>query len=198
MGKVVGGIAVYSKPLPSESYRYALPGHYPWPKGLFLLDRCFILSRFPLQKGKELVIINTHNEAFDEGGMRDLQMRLLRKTMIEEYEKGNFVVAGGDWNLNPAGYQERGFASGDTARIVKPVIDPRFFPLGWNWVFDPEVPTNRDVSKVYSRGISPTTIIDYFITSPNIMVLEIYTPDLEFKWSDHQPVGIKFRLIEQG
>jgi endonuclease/exonuclease/phosphatase family metal-dependent hydrolase len=198
MGKVMGGIAFFSKLYPAEVFRYSLPGKYPWPKGLFLLDRCFILLRYPLEDGRDLVFINTHNEAFDSGGMRDQQMRLLRQTMVEEYRKGNYVVAGGDWNINPSGYQEFTLKTGDRTRTIQPVIDPRFFPLGWSWVFDPYVPTNRDVSQVYKRGHTPTTIIDYFITSPNIQVMNIQTIDLEFKCSDHQPVIMKFRLSEQG
>jgi hypothetical protein len=52
----------------------------------------------PLQTAerKELVLINTHNEAFDPGDIRRAQMDYLRTFMIDEYSKGNYVIAGGD------------------------------------------------------------------------------------------------------
>ena len=70
-----------------------------------MLDRCFVVSRFNLSNGKDLVLMNTHNSAYDAGGkLRDAEMPIIRDLMIEEYEKGNYVVAGGDWNQNPPGY----------------------------------------------------------------------------------------------
>jgi endonuclease/exonuclease/phosphatase family metal-dependent hydrolase len=195
MGKVKSGIAVFSKYMPVECYRGALLGKYQWPKQLFMLDRCFIFCRFRLEQGKDLVIINTHNEAFDAGDMRDLQMKHLRGIMEEEYEMGNFVVAGGDWNMNPAWYREGPFTTGDIARTVPPEFDDDFFPPGWHWVFDPNIPTNRNVDQGYLRGKTPSTIIDYFIVSPNVDVVEVLTQDLMFKWSDHHPVTMKFRCM---
>lgn len=68
MGKVVSGIAVYSKYNPVSSIRYSLSGDIGFPTQLFYLDRCFMANRFKVENSKELVLINTHNEAFDEGG----------------------------------------------------------------------------------------------------------------------------------
>jgi endonuclease/exonuclease/phosphatase family metal-dependent hydrolase len=194
MGKVNGGIAMFSRFFPEESYREALPGQYSWPVRLFMLDRCFIFSRFRMDNDNELVIINTHNEAFDTGDMRKRQMEHLRSIMLEEYRKGNYVVAGGDWNINPPGYNESTFKTGDAGRTVQPQTDPEFFPEGWKWTFDPSAPTNRSVDQPYVRGRTPATIIDYFIISPNVNIVAVNTIDLQFIWSDHQPVMLKFTL----
>lgn len=194
MGKVNSGIAIFSKYIHTGSCRVSLPGHYAWPMRLFMLDRCFIMSRYPLPGGKELVIINTHNEAFDAGEMRNQQMNHLRSVMVEEYHKGNWVIAGGDWNMNPAGYDAEKVSSGDITRYVMPELETGFFPGGWSWAFDTHTPTNRDVSQPYKRGTTPATIIDYFITSPNVDILDVETFDLGFRWSDHQPVLMRCRL----
>ena len=98
MGKVVSGITTFSRFLPSSSVRYSFPGEYGFPKQLFMLDRCFLVNRYPLENGKELLIINTHNEAFDPGEIRRTQMAYLKEFLLAEYEKGNFIIAGGDWN----------------------------------------------------------------------------------------------------
>jgi endonuclease/exonuclease/phosphatase family metal-dependent hydrolase len=198
MGRVKSGLLCFSAFHSVEYTRYAFPGGYDWPVRLFMLDRCFLLSRLPLPGGKDLVMINTHNEAFDDGSQREQQMAVLKNLMLEEYAKGNFVITGGDWNQNPVGYQStdipRIFSAGDQARSIKPAIEPDFFPEGWKWVFDPNNPSNRDVIASYKRGETRTTIIDFFVVSPNVKVKSINTVDLGFAWSDHQPVKMVFRI----
>jgi endonuclease/exonuclease/phosphatase family metal-dependent hydrolase len=204
MGKVKSGLVSFSAYNTFENERYAFPTGYAWPVGLFQLDRCFLLSRIKLPSGKDLVLINTHNEAFDDGSQRKTQVAVLKQLMISEYEKGNYVVAGGDWNQNPVGFGDLGiggledlrigrFSNLDVGRVIEPAIEPDFFPQGWQWVFDPAVPSNRDVIAPYERGKTKTTIIDFFVVSPNITVLNIKTDDLAFAWSDHQPVRMDFK-----
>jgi endonuclease/exonuclease/phosphatase family metal-dependent hydrolase len=192
MGRVKSGLVSFSSFHTIENIRYAFPGGYSWPVRLFQLDRCFLLSRLSIPGGKELVLINTHNEAFDDGSQRNQQMAVLKELMLREYEKGNFVITGGDWNLNPVGYRPGTFVDGDISRKIEPAIDADFLPVGWKWIFDPEIPSNRDVDVIYTRGKTPTTIIDFFVVSPNISVEKIKTEDLGFQWCDHQPVIMKF------
>jgi endonuclease/exonuclease/phosphatase family metal-dependent hydrolase len=194
LGKVKSGLVNFSSFHTLENTRYPFPGGYDWPVRLFMLDRCFLLSRLALPGGKELILINTHNEAFDDGSQRNQQIAVLKELMLTEYEKGNFVITGGDWNLNPVGYKAGTFGTGDIGRTIEPGIVADFFPDGWKWVFDPETPTNRDVDQFYRRGETPTTIIDFFVVSPNISVEKISTQDLGFEWCDHQPVRMTFRI----
>jgi hypothetical protein len=39
-----------------------------------------------------------------------------------------------------------------------------------------------------------TAVIDGFLVSPNVTVLEVRTADLGFRFSDHQPVTVRLRL----
>jgi endonuclease/exonuclease/phosphatase family metal-dependent hydrolase len=197
MGKVNSGLVSFSRFHTEDNTRYAFLTSYPWPTQLVMLDRCFLLSRIHLTNGKDLVLINTHNEAFDDGSQRKEQLAVLRKIMLEEYSKGNFVVTGGDWNQNPVGFGDLAigrFSTSDIRRVIEPAIEADFFPEGWQWVFDPNIPSNRDVLGPYERGKTKTTIIDFFVVSPNVKVLDIRTDDLQFQWSDHQPVRMKFKL----
>jgi endonuclease/exonuclease/phosphatase family metal-dependent hydrolase len=207
MGKVKSGLVSLSAWHTEENTRYPFPGGYSWPVRLFQLERCFLLSRLSLPGGKELVLINTHNEAFDNGSQRKQQIAVLKDLMLAEYKKGNYVVTGGDWNMNPVGFlptnlpgvfrpgnNELLFRSGDIRREIEPRFEPDFFPADWKWVFDPEMPSNRDVDQTYTRGKTPTTIIDFFVVSPNISVEKISTQDLGFAWSDHQPVIMEFKI----
>jgi len=198
MGKVKAGMATFSKLMASESFRFAFEGNYSWPKNLFMLDRCFILNRYELSNGLELVVINTHNSAFDDGNLREAQMQKLKEVMIEEYEKGNFVVAGGDWNLNPSGWSHIEVIPGFYVDYTGPKIAKDFFPEGWIWAYDKSLPTNRDLIESYFKGRTSTTLIDFFILSPNVALESVETINLGFENSDHHPVIMEIALKDFG
>ncbi len=195
MGKTHSGIASYSKYQPFEVNRHAFEGNYSWPKGLFLLDRCFMVQKFYTSNGKELFIINTHNSAYDDGTLRLRQMKLMREFLLAEYDKGNYVIVGGDWNQNPP-------KKGESAKIHKDEhltrirIAENFMPEGWNWVYCENIPTNRMINKAYNPETTITTTIDFFLISPNIQKIELKNIDLAFKHSDHQPVVFSFGFID--
>jgi len=194
MGKVCSGLATFSKFPPSVSERYGFMSNYPWPMRLFQLKRCVLLSRFALGHCKELVVFNIHNSAFDDAAaMREEQMQGIRKWMEDEYNAGNYVVAGGDWNQSPPGTDTAYLTSDYLMRPVRP-LDRHFFPEGWTFTFDPSCPTNRNVGKPFIKGVTPTTLIDFFICSPNLEVAAVKTCDLVFACSDHHPVLIQVRL----
>ena len=191
MGKVLAGMMTFSAFEPVASVRVGFSVNYEWPTRIFNLKRCFILQRFPAQNGKELVLINTHNSAFDKGNMRQAQLETLRQTALEEFDKGNWVIIGGDWNMNPPGFEPNKISSGDkTFTIDVGKIPGSFMPEGWKWVFDPEKPTNREVVASYEKGNTPTTIIDFFLLSPNVQVIEVSARYQSFASSDHHPAHL--------
>jgi endonuclease/exonuclease/phosphatase family metal-dependent hydrolase len=191
MGAVTSGLFSLSRFQASESIRYALPGRYAWPKRLFTLQRCLLLLRFPLVDGRELLLINLHNEAFDkDGSQRKAQFDFLIKLVNREYEKGNYVIAGGDWNLNPPGWEAGMLQNGDRGEPILPPLNASGLE-GWQWAFDPGIPTNRFLDQAYQQGNTATTLIDFFLLSPNIELLEAETYDLSFRHSDHHPLRVK-------
>jgi endonuclease/exonuclease/phosphatase family metal-dependent hydrolase len=194
MGKVKSGLTSFSIYKPANTVRYAFDANFSWPKSIFFLDRCFLLNRYELDRNEELVVINVHNSAFDtENKLKSKEIDLIKKIILEEYNKGNFVIIGGDWNQNPPGF-DSSVIKGYTARNIAPSINENILPQGWQWVFQSSVPTNRDVDKAYNNGTTKTSIIDFFLLSPNIELLENKTIDNGFEYSDHQPVYIKIRL----
>ncbi len=194
MGKVLSGLATFSKYTLSDANMYAFSGNYSWPKKLFMPDRCFSVASFALPSGKKLHVLNIHNSAFDDGRLRREQVATIFRMMNDLYRHGDYVVAGGDWNVNPPGFNDEYFASGDPAFRVD--LDDGVFDEyhGWQFAYDPAIPTNRDVSSAYHRGSTPATIIDFFVCSPNIIILSINTLNSEFAHSDHQPVNVRFAL----
>ncbi len=197
MRKVHSGIATFSKFSPDSVSQVSFPGNYAWPTKIFMLDRCFIYSSFSLKNGKDLIVINTHNSAFDDGELREIQMMIVKSVLLDEYAKGNYVVAGGDWNLNPPGFMPEMYLKkfkGNTNGSLG--LEEDFLPEDWTYVYDKFVPTNRSLTDEYKPGETETTTIDFFIISPNIEVDFYKTFDEDFLYSDHNPVFMKISLIE--
>jgi exonuclease III len=192
MGKVLSGIGIFSKEMPSSSVRYSFPGKYGFPKQLFMLDRCFLVNSYPLSNGKELLVINTHNEAFDPGNIRKMQMEYLKEFLLEEYKKGNYIITGGDWNQSPPGF-EPGF-SGYKINTLQMKMGQDYLPAEWRWIFDSKTPSNRSVVAAWDPASTTTTVIDFFLLSPNIEALTVKCIDLGFENSDHNPVITKVKL----
>ena len=193
MGAVNSGLLSLSRINPATTARYTFPGQYGWPKRLFMLDRCFMVMRFPVSNGKELLVINTHNEAYDDGSIRDQQMSYLKEFLLSEYKQGNYIVVGGDWNQCPPGFKPH-FSEDVFDTLNNKGVEVNYLPPDWQWVYDANTPTNRRLDIAYSRGKTLTTVIDYFLLSPNVRPLAYKITDLGFENSDHQPVSIKIAL----
>ncbi|MBE0647053.1 MAG: hypothetical protein IH596_04635 [Bacteroidales bacterium] len=194
MGRVLSGLVTCSRFLPDEVTRHGFDKHVNWPDRLFFLKRCFMVSRYNLPDGHQLLLVNIHNSAFDTGGiLRKREMEMIRQFMMEEYRSGNYLVAGGDWNANPPRFNPDEIISGDKVKQDEFTDLQTFFP-DWEFVRDPQHPTNRDVDNSYQQGVTPTTILDFFLVSPNIRMLNIRTYQTGFEHSDHQPVYLQIAL----
>lgn len=195
MGKVRAGLVTLSKALPTEAERHAFSSGYSWPMSMFMLKRCFLLIRYNTGDGKQLVLINTHNSAFgDAAEIRASELAQLKKLMTNEYSQGNYVLIGGDWNQNPAVFDSTAVLDRYLVKTIKPPIPADFLPEGWQYAYDPQHSTNRDVDIPYTEGKTKTTLIDFFVLSPNIQLISAKATQTGFKESDHQPVTIKVVL----
>lgn len=192
MGKVDAGQATYSKFRYSKAQRISTPGAYSWPTRLFMLKRCFLITSHLVENGKSLVFFNIHNSAFDDASeLRSQELTLLKSMATDEYNKGNYVVIGGDWNQNPPGWEIP--VSKYQMKALWP-IEMDYMPGDWKWAHDESLPTNRNVNEPFNFNSTSCTLLDFFLTSPNINILEVKTIDLEFKNSDHLPVMLTFEL----
>lgn len=195
MGKVRSGLASYSRFAPVEATRIAFPGGFAWPKRVFWLDRCLLVFRYNLPGGKQLLVINTHNEAYDEGGfVKKKEMEVLRDLLTQEYAKGNYIIIGGDWNQCPPNFDYQHFGKDEDGSYVQLNVPADFMPEGWTWAYDPGTPTNRKLAKPFVKGETFVTLIDFFLVSPNVKILEVKGVSVDFGYSDHQPVTMKVKL----
>jgi len=198
MGKVESGIATYSKFVPVSSTRYSLPGDFGFPTQLFYLDRCFMVTRYKLNGSKELVLINTHNEAFDEAGdIRKSQMARIKEFVLNEYDSGNYVITGGDWNQYPPEFKpafsgDKAF-TGQIGNFNLVGIESDYMPGDWKWIYDPATPSFRTLLAAYDPATTPTSVCDFFLISPNIESVSVKCHHLGFANSDHNPVIIQVK-----
>ena len=196
MGRVFSGVVTYSQPVPETSTRYQYPGQFAWPLRLFNLRRCMLVNRYPTSNGREFILVNTHNSAFDDGSLKQQEMECLKAFVTAEYGKGNYVVIGGDWNQSPPDFPLSTFGDNYVVPFFRLTnIGQNFMPEAWNWAYDPSEPTNRYLNEPFSPAKSYTGILDFFLLSPNIRLVSCKTQNLNFEYSDHNPVLIRFVLI---
>jgi len=205
IGKVESGLLILNSYASSSAERISLPSPFAWPERIAQLKRCLLVQRIPIQDdasangfadGAELVLVNFHLEAYDSGGAgRIAQTRVLAEFLKAEYEKGNYCVAGGDFNqVFPA--LKDVFPIQQNEFFTPGIVDDSLFGEGWTLAADPSSPSCRSLDKPYegSRENFQFYIIDGFILSPNVELIAVQTRDLDFKNSDHNPVKLTFSL----
>lgn len=194
-GKTYGGLQNLARYNPTKSTRVQYPGGFDWPTKLYMLDRCALEWRFPLVNGKEFILVNTHNTAYDETGeIKKVEMAYMKNRYEAETANGNLVLIGGDWNQTPPGVSSTQFSKQIQPGYTAQSLTSEILPNGFKIAYDISKATNRSNVTAYEPGKTYTTLIDYFMYSPGLDLIEISTIDLRFQYSDHQPVLAKFAI----
>lgn len=191
MGAVESGLLTLSKADFENSKRLRLPGDEPIPKRYFDLKRCVMENTYHLSNGMELIVVNVHLSAFDEGGkIRAQQIEWLSNYLQKRYNKErNYILVGGDWNhLLSSTLQDK--IVGEMPEWVAILPDSLEDETGFHAVYDEKANTVRSNEKAYVAGENFETIIDGYLVSPNLKVLGVKGTDLGFEHTDHQPVTI--------
>ena len=196
-GKTQTGILTLSKYDISGAERRSLPVETSLMK-LVDLDRCYSISRIPVDDGKELVLINQHLSAYGtDASQGNAQLEMLFADMKAEYEKGNYVICGGDFNHDFTTDSREHFNPG-TDKIYswcQPFPDdiiPEGFKKCTDYA-DGMVSTTRYTNIPYSEE-SFTVILDGFIVSDNVQCTYVQNMDKAYEYTDHNPVVMKFIL----
>ena len=194
MGSTHSGMLTLSAYQSTMNQRYDLPGKESWPIQLFELDRAFIESRYPVDNGKELVLINLHLSAFDEGGsIRKQQLDYLSSYIDKEMSKGSYLIIGGDWNHSLPDTDPRIFPAEQEWPYWLYEFPKQFHPE-MNWAVDKHTSSVRTVDTPFMPGYNFLAVIDGFLVSPNVEIVDVQGADLRFEHSDHNPVTAQFRL----
>ena len=197
IGRVNSGLLTTTDYEIARAERISLPCPFSWPVSTANLKRCLLVSYLPVEgSDKQLVLINLHLEAYDDGEGKIAQTKQLRDFIESEYEKGNYVIAGGDFNQIFPGSLEY-YPNIHPELWIPGRLDDSFLPRNCLWAYDCSAPTCRLLNRPYDPAEDETTqfyVIDGFIISPNVRLGGVETVDLGFENSDHNPVKLSVSL----
>ena len=197
-GAVEAGLLNFSRYEIAEAERRSYPVDNSFVTKFTDLDRCFSVMRLPVEGGKQLVLVNNHMSAYDEGGLiRAQQLELLNSVMEEEYEAGNYVIVGGDFNHALGEAVAEGFPSKQKFPAWVSILTQEEMAEGIRIVQaenELEVPTCRGADIPYTKGVNFTTVVDGFLVSDNVKAAA-ENVDTDFGYSDHNPVLLRFELV---
>lgn len=197
-GASKSGLMTMSKFDIESAVRHSLPVETGFMKFLDL-DRCYSVSRIPVDNGRELCLYNLHLSAYTSDGIIAMeQLELLLSDMQTELDAGNYVIAGGDFNKDLPGNSPELFGvSGENCTWAQP-LPHEMIPKGFGLVdtVDPDfpVPSCRNADKPYVPGESFVVTVDGFIVSENVSVISARVENEGFAVSDHNPVVMEFVL----
>ena len=198
IGQVDSGIATFSRLQAQSATRISLPCPFSWPVRLGNLKRCLLVERIPVSgSDKELVLVNLHLEAYDDGEGKIEQTRVLAQVLQDEYAKGNYVIAGGDFNQSFSNIDTSMYPLQGNGLWECGMLDISQFDGGWQFLMDTTHPTCRSLDRPLDES-DPSFqyyMIDGFILSPNLRADSIETLDLHFKNTDHNPVRLQVTLM---
>lgn len=198
-GANTAGVATFSKYKIDESTRISYPVDESFPNKFFDLDRCFSINRINLENGKQLVLINSHMSAYDEGGkIRQKQLEKLNSILTSEYEKGNYVIAGGDFNHDIANSINLFETEQEVPEWVFK-LSKEDLPEHFNFAAATDDATCRSTDMPYTKGVNYTVVLDGFIVSDNVVVENVTNlvlgESVNFEFSDHNPATLTFKLV---
>ena len=196
IGASESGIMTFSKYQMTSSLRVEVPID-PGITKVLDLDRCYTVSRLPLEgTDKNLVLYTLHFSAYSaDGSIATKQMKIMLRSMQKEYEKGNYCIAGGDFNKDLLGDSSKYFGvdTGDYT-WAQPIEMSLFDGTGLRLVApDPDKPSVRNPDSAFHDGQLVLTV-DGFIASDNVDVESCKVLYNGFAYSDHNPVKMSFVL----
>ena len=197
MGRIYSGVATDTDLKVDSATRIALPCPFKWPVRAGNLKRCLLVNRVPVDgSDRELVLVNLHLEAYDDGEGKAAQTKVLCDFLENEYEKGNYVIAGGDFNQTFSGTDTSMYPDKEGTWQCG-LLDESAFPETFQFCQDSSTPTCRSLDIPYAGADHDTFqyyVIDGFIVSDNVEVQSCETQDLAFAATDHNPVLLEVKL----
>ena len=192
VGKVESGVVTFSAYPAADAQRVSLPCPFAYPIRLANLKRCLLVNRIPIADSeRELVVVNFHLEAYDDGEGKVAQTRMLAELLQQEAQKGNYVIAGGDFNQTMDTLDLSKYPVQKEGLWQPGVIDTAAFE-GFQCLMDERLPSCRSLDRPYDRE-DPSFqyyVLDGYLVSENLKLERMETVDLGFVHSDHKPVRL--------
>ena len=198
-GSSKSGIGLFSRYPVTSALRRSFPVSTSFSK-FFDLDRCYSISRVPVDNGKELVIFALHMSAYgNSDAIREGQIAMLAADMQKEYEAGNYVLCGGDFNHDLKASADEENSERESWAYPFPREElPDHFSFCIDQLSEEERNnlwnSARNADMEYVPGETYTVTLDGFIISDNIECISYENINTGYSYSDHDPVYVEFKL----
>ena len=160
---------------------------------MFNLKRCLLAAGYRLPDGNRLVIANTHNTAYDTGGMRLQETDFLAGWADSLCREGAVVLVGGDWNQYPPGYVPSEEETSNPHFAVAP-LDLSGLGACGRVVYGADEKTLRYLDRPFSEG-PVQSVTDYFFISGGLHAGQAEVcGNSGFRHGDHRPVEVNIVL----
>ena len=146
LGAVDSGSMTMNKYKVESAERISLPSAQSWPMSLISPDACVLVEKLPIEgSDKKLVLMNVRFDDHASEEVNDAQAKELALLMKREADKGNYVIAGGDFDQNFSSTDVRAFGK-EISRIRSTgVLDEGLFADGMQFEMDSSTPTMRSL-----------------------------------------------------
>ena len=196
-GKSTAGMLTISTAEITDSIRRSLPIDEEITK-MIDLDRCYCKNTIPVEGGKNLILYSVHLSAYAQNPETAInQIKVLNEDMKNEFEAGNYIIAGGDMNKDVLGDSQQYFGKSTEDQLWAVAFPTELLEKEFTLVKPLDesnpVPSCRNADSPYNEDSFVITI-DGFIVSSNVDVEESNVIDTGFKYSDHNPIYMKFKL----
>lgn len=195
IGANKSGILTLSRFNIESGIRKSLPVENSLTKYLDL-DRAYSVSVIKTSDGKELVLYNVHLSAYtSDGTIAEEQLKILSADMQQQYDKGNYIIAAGDFNKDMLGDSSKYFERCEGEYNWAVPFNESLLPQGITSYSGSNVPSCRNAESAFKGdGTDFVLSVDGILVSDNVEVLRCETVDTSFAYSDHNPVYLKFIL----
>jgi len=203
MGRVGMGLCVISKYPISKAIRHQLPQLKmdPFSK-MFFLKRCVLECHIPYAEGGEMVVLNTHPEAFSKGSdIMQQQMNVIAGILEDLDHQNTPWIIGGDFNLLPPG-QKALLPEKSTYFWYSPQSELKTLTNRWSSIPTLEEATGANMADWFTHFPNnpvidhPDRTLDYFFYSPLFKKEKHFVRSRDtLTLSDHLPVISTFSPI---
>lgn len=203
-GRSKSGLATISNIVMTDSIRRSLPIDTSVYKFIDL-DRSYTKSRILVEDGKYLCLYNVHLSAYTkDASIVKNQIKMLSEDLKKDYEAGNYIICGGDFNQDLLGNSPEIFGTLETSENWAKAFPTELLPEGFQIVYDQLddsqrkalIPSCRNANEPYNKDTTFVTMVDGFIISDNVRLNQVEIVDNGFLYSDHNPVSMKFQLVK--
>ena len=143
------------------------------------------------------MLVNLHLEAYDEGDAKIAQTKMLLEFLKAEEQKGNYVIAGGDFNQTFSSVDMTKYPVEGDNWVPGYVDEAELTAINYTPLVDDSTPTCRLLNHPYKgtqKSDNQYYVIDALIVSNNVIVNDYHVIDYDFKNSDHNPFYLNFKL----